>query len=396
MTVRLPGGTNRPRILFVAHGAHDDGGMERAMAELIRRAHLDYEVVVISTDLAPDLRSLVEWRRVRVPRRPVPLRFILFFVLAGFRVARTRADLVHTLGALVPNRANVATVQFCHAGYKEATRAGASPQRPTLRKFNAAVARTLGRGAERWSYGHGRIEVLAAVSNGVAKELERHYPEARVVVTPNGVDVERFRPDPRVREELRSAEGVAENRTVAVFVGSDWDHKGLAVALEGVARARDSEGSDFILWVVGRGDEARFGAEARRLGIAADVRFFGFRRDTQRFYQAADIFVFPSAYETFSLVSFEAAASGLPVVATRLNGVEELIGSNEAGLMVTRSADSVANALSYLAANPVERHAMGEVARRRAASFTWDRSTQCVLDTYRDLLDKMRVASEAP
>jgi glycosyltransferase involved in cell wall biosynthesis len=394
MTIGARGGATRPRILFVAHGAHDDGGMERAMAELIRRALRDYEVVVISTDLAPDLQGLVEWRRVRVPRRPVPLRFILFFVLAGIRVAATRADLVHTLGALVPNRADIATVQFCHAGYRDATRVG-GPRRPLLRRLNAAVARALGRLAERWSYGRGRIPVVAAVSNGVARELKRHYPEVRVAVTPNGVNLERFRPDLRAREDVRAAEGVRENQTVAVFVGSDWDHKGLEIAVEALARARAFAASEMILWVVGRGDDARFEAQANRLGVAEHVRFFGFRRDTERFYQAADVFVFPSAYETFSLVSFEAAASGLPVVATRLNGVEELLGDDEAGLVVERTPDAFGSALAQLASDPGRRARMGQAARRRASTYTWERSTASVLEIYRELLDTADVEAEA-
>jgi glycosyltransferase involved in cell wall biosynthesis len=395
MTVSGPAGTPRARVLFVAHEAHDDGGMERAMAELIRRAARDYDVVVVSRKLASDLRSLVEWQRVRIPQRPRPLAFVLFFLLAGIRAARTRADIVHTLGALVPNHADIATVQFCHAGYREASRAGAPPRRPPARRLNAALGRTLGLAAERWSYGRGRVQVLAAVSKGVARELNRHYPSARVAVTPNGVDLERFRPDFRSRRELRSDEGVDPDHMVAVFVGSDWDHKGLEIAMRGLAQARASGATNLKLWVVGRGDTTRFEKEARSLGIVEDVRFFGFRRDTERFYQAADVFVFPSAYETFSLVSFEAAACGLPVVATRLNGVEELIGPDDGGLTIGRSPEAFANALLYLATNPHERQAMGNLARRRAARFTWERSTQGVLDLYSDLLEGTPEGREA-
>jgi glycosyltransferase involved in cell wall biosynthesis len=388
MTVSGHSATGRRRVLIVAHGAHDDGGMERAMAELIRRAHREYEFVLVATDLAPDLEPLVDWRRVRVLRRPRPLRFVLFFVLAGIRAARIRADLVHTLGALVPNRAHVATVQFCHAGYRKAAQAGADASRPPLRRLNASIARALGLAAEWWSYGRGRIPVLAAVSDGVAAELRDHYPSVRVAVTPNGVDVDRFRPDSQAREELRSAEGVQGDTTVAVFVGSDWDHKGLQIALEAVARARVAGAAELVLWVVGRGDQERFSAEAARLGIASNVRFFGFRRDAERFYQAADIFLFPSAYETFSLVSFEAAACGLPIVATRLNGVEELIGVNEAGgIIVERTAEAFAEALTSLAADPLLRRAIGDVARRRASHFTWDRSARSVIHIYAELLD---------
>src|SRR5687768_12312925 len=111
----VPMAERRPRIVFVAHDAHDDGGMERAMTELIRRARVDFDVVVISNGLAPDLEPLVEWHRLRLPRRPRPLHFALFYVLAGIILRRQSPDVVHTLGALVPNSGDVATVHFCHA-----------------------------------------------------------------------------------------------------------------------------------------------------------------------------------------------------------------------------------------------------------------------------------------
>jgi glycosyltransferase involved in cell wall biosynthesis len=388
--------TDQPaRIALVAHGAHDDGGMERAMAQLIRRAVLDYEVVVISSELAPDLEPLVEWRRVRVPRRPAPLRFLLFFALAGIRLRRVRADLVHTLGALVPNAADLATVQFCHTAYRQLTHGGGGPRRPALRRLNSALARRLGLEAERWSYGRRRIPVLAAVSRGVARELELHYPAARVVVTPNGVDIERFRPDPGVRSDLRSSEGVRSDEVVVLFVGGDWDHKGLGIAIEALARAGALGARGLRLWVVGRGDDSRFRREAEQAGVQQQVSFFGFRRDTERFFQAADIFVLPSSYETFSLVAFEAAACGLPVVATRLNGVEELIGAESAGLIVERHPEPFADALARLASDPRCRRAMGEAGRRRASAFTWERSTASVLEIYREFLGRVQPGVEA-
>ena len=81
--------------------------MDRALAELIRRGSAEFEFVVFSATLAPELRPLVEWRAITVPRRPMPLRFTLFFLLAGLRLARERFDLVCTVGAIVPNRTDV-------------------------------------------------------------------------------------------------------------------------------------------------------------------------------------------------------------------------------------------------------------------------------------------------
>jgi glycosyltransferase involved in cell wall biosynthesis len=378
---------SRPVVALVAHGAHErGGGMERVFSELIRRANREYRLVVISRELAPELRRLVEWRRVPVPARPVPLQFSLFYLLAGIRVARTRADLVHTLGALVPNKADLASVHFCHAGFNARKHDGWADRGPAVRRINTRVARALGLQAESWAYGKKRIRVLGAVSEGVAHELERHYPRARIFVTPNGVDTDRFRPNPQVRRDLRSVEGLSEEDVVALFVGGGWDHKGLSIAIEALGRILAAGDVPPSLWILGRGDQDRFRAQAERCGIGDRVRFFGVRSDTERFYQAADVFVLPSRYEAFPLVSLEAAASGIPVVATRVNGVEEIVGDDEGGLIVERTPEAFGLALAHIGTDRALRLKLGETARSRALMFTWERSAASVLEIYRELL----------
>jgi glycosyltransferase involved in cell wall biosynthesis len=140
------------------------------------------------------------------------------------------------------------------------------------------------------------------------------------------------------------------------------------------------------LWVVGQGREGRFRSLARELDVADRVRFFGRRLDVERFYQAADVFVLPSLYETFSLAAHEAAASGLPLVATRVSGVADLIGDGEAGVLVERNASDVARALASLAVDPERRSQLGRVARARASEFTWGRSVDGVAALYRDIV----------
>jgi glycosyltransferase involved in cell wall biosynthesis len=364
--------------------------MERVFAELIRRAGREYDLVVISSELAPDLARLVEWRRTRAPFRPAPVRFSLFYALAGLQLWRVRrtADLVHTCGALVPNRADLASVHFCHAGYRQAV-GSEDDGRPFLRRINTAIAAALGLAAERWSFGKGRIRVLGAVSRGVAAEIARAYPGARVVVTPNGVDLARFRPDDGARAELRHAQGLDDAQFVALFVGGDWHHKGLSVVLEALVAAPTAH-----LWVVGRGDESAFGAEAERLGVASRVTFMGTRPDVERYYQAADVFVLPSRYEAFSLASHEAAACGLPLVVTQVNGVDELVGKGEAGRLIERSGDALGAALRELSVDREARRRMGQVARARASAFTWSASAESVLKLYKELLPSVREVEE--
>jgi UDP-glucose:(heptosyl)LPS alpha-1,3-glucosyltransferase len=386
-----PGHLSQPRpvVALVAHDVHERGGMERACAELIRRGNERVDFILVASDLAPDLLPLVRrWVKIRVPRRPFPLKFAVFWFLAGRAINRLNVDIVHTVGAIVPNRVDVASLHFCHAGFR-ALNGGLAPRGSSLvRRTNTAVSRALALAAERWSYRPSRLRAFAAVSEGVAHEAARFYSAIPVTVTPNGVDLDRFRPDPVTRTTLRASEGIADC-TVALFVGGDWDRKGLHIAIEAVAKAR-ARGHDLFLWVVGRGNADQFVARSERLGATPANRFFGPRTDTERFYQAADIFVLPSVYESFSLVGFEAAACGLPLVITAISGASDLVGSGEGGLIVERSSESVAEALVTLSADPMTRARLGAEARRRASAYTWQRSVASVMNLYGSLLEGWR------
>jgi UDP-glucose:(heptosyl)LPS alpha-1,3-glucosyltransferase len=171
-----------------------------------------------------------------------------------------------------------------------------------------------------------------------------------------------------------------------LFVGGDWVRKGLGIAIGAVAAAR-AFGAELELWVVGRGDRSRFAALSAKQGIESHVRFYGARDDTERFYQAADVFVLPSSYEGFSLACLEAAASGLPLLIPSVSGAREIVGENEAGCLVQRSVPSVAAALVRLAVDPDLRSALGTEARRRVQVYGWDRSSEAVTKLYRQLLD---------
>jgi glycosyltransferase involved in cell wall biosynthesis len=375
----------RTSVVLLAHAVSETGGMaggmERACVELIRLGHDEFDFTVISSELAPDLRGLVEWRRIRLPQRPAVLRVLTFFFVAGFWLRKVDADVRHTVGAIVPNTVSIATVHHCHAGFQAKTGRRAPRDAPLLRRLNTTLHRFVAQLAERWAYRPKRIEYLAAVSSGVADELHEHFPGIDVVVTPNGVDVERFGKDPQVRAEFREELGLLEDDLVALFVGGDWPHKGLGIAIDAVGLAQ-REGVPIQLWVVGSGDERRFAKLAASAGVGNNVRFFGQREDTERFYAGADILVLPSSYETFSLVAYEAAAASMPVVATAVSGVTELVDGG-GGVLVEPTARSVSAALQLLARDDALRTSMGEAGRRRARAFTWEASANGTFEVYR-------------
>ena len=381
-------GSDKPHLIFVAHAVGGSGGMERTHEELLRRLVGQWNVTVLSVRLAKELRPLVRWVQVKAPSRPVPLMFVTFFLIGGLKLRRLSADLVHTCGAIVPNKADLTSVHLCHAGLLARTGRLAPAEAPLIRQINTTIQHAVALKAEQFSYRKGRLGHFHAVSPGIAAELSRYYPDVPIAIIPNGVDGERFAPDAISRSELRNRQRVSANDLVALFVGGDWDHKGLSSAISGVSYARQRN-VPARLWIVGAGRERRFKHLAADADIDEFVTFFGHQADPAPFYNAADILVLPSRYESFSLVAFEAASAGLPLVATAVYGVTELIGMDQAGLLVPGSADGVGAALVKLA-NSKLRQAMGSEARRRAQLMTWEASAQQL----KDLLDHLNRRSD--
>jgi len=345
------------RVALVTWDLGPPGSPKGVMSDLVLRGHERYEFVVVARAVQPELRPFVEWHRAPAPNAPFRLKWAVFFATAGARLAGVRADLIHAYGPapMVPNRVDIASPNFDHADWYDA--AGGRP--PGARPLSWRAARSLTRALERWSYGRGRARLLDADSAGAKAALERRYPGVPVVVTPYTIDSERFHPDHATRARVRSELGAADGELVAVFVSRDWRVKRLDLAVAGLALAR-KRGHPLTLWVAGRDD-------------------------VERLYAAADLLLLPTLYETFSRACHEAAATELPVVAPAVHGVVDLIGDDEAGIIVERDAESIADALSRLAADPELRARMGREGRARARRFPLERTVDRWLDLYAEL-----------
>ena len=124
------------------------------------------------------------------------------------------------------------------------------------------------------------------------------------------------------------------------------------------------------------------------------VRFLGHRDDVETLYAAFDIYVLASHREGFPRSAMEAAAMGLPVVATAIRGCRQVVDDGRTGLLVTRQdARALADAIGALASDPVRRTAMGEAARAKAVlEFDQQRVIDITLSVYADLLGRAKVA----
>jgi glycosyltransferase involved in cell wall biosynthesis len=369
-----------PPVTIVAHDVGGIGGMERQLEKLISGL-LDAggAVTVISRTCRLPSHERLRWVRIAGPSRPFPLAFPWFYLVASVMAARRGRGLLHSTGAIICNRVDVTTVHFCHMALRRQGWLRRGRRATAAYTLSARLSAAISRATERRSYSANRARRVVGVSRGVARELRLCYPQIadRVEAIPNGVDLEQFRPQGRRREQVRAALGLDATVRVAVFVGSEWERKGLECAIVAVARR-----PVWHLLIVGRGDTTRYSRLATDAGCRDRVHFVGEVADVSAYLAAGDAFLLPTRYETFSLVAFEAAASGLPLLVTRVSGVEEILEDGVNGWFVEPHADTIEPRLAQLELNEPRRALMGRKARAAVERFDWRSVVSAYCDLY--------------
>lgn len=197
---------------------------------------------------------------------------------------------------------------------------------------------------------------------------------ARIRVIPNGVDMERFRPDGPLAERAAGP--------LVVSVGRLCHARGPDFAVAALAKMRTPAAR---LRLVGDGeDRAALEMQVRALGLTGRVELTGFRQDPAPDFRGADVVIVPSRYDGMALVLLEAMACGAAVVATQVPGSSALAG---AGVLVPpEDPAALARAVDALLADPDRRRQLGRAARQRAVErYSLQRSLDSTLALWRDL-----------
>lgn len=207
----------------------------------------------------------------------------------------------------------------------------------------------------------------------------------------SGVDTARFKPDPQLRAELRRQLGYGDGDIVFLYLGRVNRDKGmpdLAAAFVRVTAAPNS-GSARLL-VVGPDEDDTRALMLAVLGKAgAQARFVDFADRPQDYMAAADVFCLPSYREGFGSVVIEAAACGVPAVASRIYGLTDAVADGVTGILhAPGDIDALATAMKQLAVDPKLRRKLGEAARQRAlVDFPMTALTSALLGFYAKILN---------
>jgi UDP-glucose:(heptosyl)LPS alpha-1,3-glucosyltransferase len=236
-----------------------------------------------------------------------------------------------------------------------------------------------------WMLGGGRYRKVVAISERTRQQLKQYYnvPDERIVTIPNGINLSRFNPEnARSRDAVHRSFGIPRDLPLLLFVGSQYRLKGLEFAIRALVEMETKA----VLLVVGADEAAPFKRLAEQLGVSDRVIFAGARSDLPTIYPAADAFVLPTLYETFALVCLEAMASGLPVLASPVGGIEDYLRDGENGLHIQRDATEIAAKLDRLL-NDRELHAtLRKAGIATAQNYAWEKIARQYLNLFDELI----------
>jgi len=219
---------------------------------------------------------------------------------------------------------------------------------------------------------------IVANSEGLRNLALEFMPASDIAVIPNGIDTNKFYP-----AKEKTLEKPIKLLTVCRLIS----RKRIDLLIRAVAKAK-SLGLDAKLGIAGEGNlMAQLQRLAKELNVADDVNFIGRVPAEQmpQLYRDNDIFVMSSAHEGMSNAMLEAMASGLPIITTRCEGVQELITDN--GIVLEQAnAEEIAKAIKKLADDKQLYEKMCKAARKQVENFSWNRVANKYLKIYKSII----------
>jgi len=367
-------------VIVVAHPATVRSFLGYQLAVLSRT----YQVSVVANageQGMPFLPDGVRCISVRLERRPAPLRdaLALFTLYRLFR--RERFDVVHSM---TPKAGLLAMLAAFASG---------TPVR--LHTFMGEVWATRQGWSRSFLKGFDRLVAMLATEVMVVSPSERSFLRAEGVLgasrglvlaegSLSGVDTARFEPDPSARKDVRAQLGIDDEDVVFLFLGRLTRDKGVIVLARAWQRLVDANvGGRLVL--VGPDEERLLGLPLfDQEGLVA----VGPTLEPERYVKASDVLCLPSGREGFGNVVIEAAAAGVPAIASRIYGLSDAIVDEETGLLFEcDDVDALTTCMLRLMTDPGLRGALGMAARKRAVSrFSQEIVVAALIRAYDDAL----------
>ena len=348
------------------------GGTEIATCYLAQYlAKLGHQVHIITGDIPPTVSETegIQIHKVRIIRGKC-LEFLSFLIACLTALRKIKPDIVHAQNIV---RALPACVIKAILG-KPYVVYGRGSDIYFLSSFNRLIYRIA----------VSRASMVIAQTEDMKRSLCKLYSKD-IVVIPNGVEVSKFAECPREgsRRQLR----IGETERVLLFAGRLEPIKGVKYLIEAMSLICQED--KVRLLIVGEGGERQMlETLAARLKLTECISFQGqvFHNIIPQYMAAADIFILPSLSEGFPVTSLEAMASGLPIIATKVRGMPEIIAEGENGFLVPpRNPEKLAEKILLLLNNSELREKIARNNREKARKYSWENVAKKLEEVYTNI-----------
>jgi glycosyltransferase involved in cell wall biosynthesis/predicted metal-dependent phosphoesterase TrpH len=365
-----------PRVALIADGIGATHGVSRTIEEIRHRGVPGCEIEVVGTDPHVD-RRLAAVAEVEVPFYPGLRIGVPSLTAAVQTLSEGGFDAIHvcapgpagTAGALLARALRLPLIGSYHT---ELTAYAAL--RSGQQEIASAMASAVG------AFYRACDLVLSPSAASDAALLEIGVSPERVMRFDRGVDADRFTPSLRTRPPQGAGE---RERIEVLYAGRITREKGVELLADAFLAAASRDGRLHLV-LAGDGPERQLLSE--HLGDRASFRGWLHGEDLAAAYANADVFLFPSATDTFGQVILEAQASGLPVVAVAAGGPLTLIEHRVSGLLCEARPQALADAVLELAGSPLLRRRIASAGLARARERTWEQAMRRLADGYERLL----------
>lgn len=370
------------------------GGIERYLVELINNLNIldkDIKFDIYASDI-DELnfkginKKLINFNYIDIKNRIDTFRPFIFCLKSTRRIRKNQDKyIVHAHGTSTLN-ADIVTAHSCHKSWFMYSVKEVKDIKSKLKKILNPL-HYLVMLIEKLQYSSKSLKKVIAISEVIKRELIENYKldESIIEVVYNGTNIDEFNPKniELYKDDIRKKHLIKEGDLVLLFVAAEFKRKGLRVILDAMIKLDEN----IKLLVVGGDKKGDFEALIKKYGLDKRVIFVGRTKEVYKYYAASDIFVFPTKYEAFGQVITEAAATGIPVITSKLSGAAELFKHNVDAVLLDNPNDSneLKKKLDYLIQDKKLREEIGISGRKTIESYTWERTSKEMLKIYKDL-----------
>ncbi len=357
------------------------GGGERFVLELTERLAQNprYDIHVFANKWLAD-SNRVTFHKVPIISFPKWLTTISFAMFAKYKIGLIGGfDLVHTHERIF--KADICSMHFIpHRLWVKDIR-----RKKFLSLFDYATC-----WVEKQLFNNNQCFFMP-VSSLAQQKMSDVYPlrfEQIEVIHP-GIDIQRYGvKNQGTRRKSRAKFGCNESDFIILFVSMNFELKGLNRIISATEKIKATSIREKVkILVIGKGDEEKFTSLAHNANLDSQIIFAGVRQDMAKIYQASDILVLLSEFDTFGMVVTEAMASSLPVIISDKVGAADLVKNGESGFIVDRDdTETISKYIAKLVHLSNQRILMGEKAREITCQYTWDNVAKQVSTVYENVL----------